>query len=82
MPPNAANRPSSAKSIGIITAAFIHSTGVKPYFANGAYKRAGGREVFYLRELRNLCSSLARYSPGLPLSVVTDAPAELRTEAS
>jgi len=68
----------SAKGLGVITALFLQSTGVKVYFANGAYRRAGGRTPFYLRELENLCSSLARYSPGLALSVITDAPTVFR----
>ena len=67
---------SSSSSIGATTALFIHSTGVKEY--RDRYTKAGGKATFYFRELHNLCASIALHSPGVPLSIITDAAAALR----
>jgi len=66
----------TSKSIGATTALFLHSTGVKGY--KDRYAKAGGRALFYFREMHNLCASISLHSPGVPLSIVTDAAAALR----
>lgn len=75
---NVSGKQQARHQYGCLTAAFFNSSGVK--FYADRYARAGGRMSFYLRELRNLCQTLSRHSPGVPLSVVTDSPLEVRSE--
>ena len=66
-----------AQGRGIVFAIFAESPHIQLYRKWGQYK--DGKFAFYAREANALCQSLREHSPHLPISVVTDKPALVRT---
>jgi len=67
----------NAKGRGVLISFFCNSTDIKLYRDLGRYDN--GKFAFYLPEVVGLCESIAKNSPGLPISVVTDRPELVRT---